>query len=62
VTATVVKVTDETTATELAETLALLCEDAKRVSRRGKVGTLSADYAMKHRRINAVLAEYLSRA
>lgn len=57
---TIVRITDATTQAELAETLAQLCADAKQVSRRGKVGTLSEDYRIKHERINAVLTEYLA--
>lgn len=56
----VVKVTDETTRADLAETLALLNTDAKAMSRRGKVGTLSEAYAAQHRRIDAVLDDYLA--
>lgn len=54
----VVRVTDDTTCDELAETLALLNAEAKRMSRCGKTGTLTADYAAWHARIDAVLSDY----
>lgn len=56
---TIVVVTDDTTRAELAETLALLNADAKVLSRRGKCGTLTEDYALRHRRIDAVLGDLL---
>ena len=55
-----IRVTDDTTADELAETLQLLCDNAKRIHRRGHIGTASADYTRAHERIDAVLAEYLA--
>ena len=54
----VVRITDDTTRADLADTLAILNAEAKDMSRRGKVGTLSADYARQHERINAVLEDY----
>lgn len=55
---TIVVVTDDTTRAELAETIRLLNLDAKALSRRGKCGTLSEDYALRHRRIDAVLGDW----
>lgn len=57
---TIVRITDDTTRAELAETLALLNADAKVLSRRGKCGTLTEDYALRHRRIDAVLSDYFA--
>jgi hypothetical protein len=54
----VVRVTDETTRADLAVTLELLNAEAKRISRRGRVGTLSEAYTVQHRRIDAVLADW----
>ena len=51
-------ITDDTTRAELAETLALLCADAKALSRRGKIGTLTPEYARCHERLDAVLEDY----
>lgn len=59
-TAAVVRVTDDTTPDELAETLSLLNDAAKELSRRGKVGTLSADYERQHARLDAVLDDWLA--
>lgn len=56
----IVKVTDDTTRLDLAETLALLNAEAKAMSRRGKVGMLSAEYERQHRRIDAVLDDWLA--
>lgn len=60
-TAAVIRVTDEDTRDDLAETLAHLNAAAKAMSRRGKCGTLSPDYATCHLRIDAVLSELLAR-
>lgn len=57
----VIRITDDTTREELAETLALLNADAKAISRRGYVGTASAEYAAKHRQINGVLGDLAGR-
>lgn len=57
----VVRVTDDDTAEDLAETLSHLDAAAKAMSRRGKCGTLSAAYAAQHGRIDAVLEELLAR-
>lgn len=54
----VVVVTDETTRAELAETLRLLNDNAKRIHRRGYVGTASEAYVLAHGRINAVLSDW----
>lgn len=51
-------ITAETTRTDLADTLAILNADAMRISRRGKVGTLSEAYETVHRRIDAVLGDW----
>lgn len=53
-------VTDDTTPAELAETLSILNDNAKRIHRRGHTGTASPDYERAHARIDAVLAEYLA--
>lgn len=51
----VVRVTDSTTKAEIAETLRLLNDGAKRLHRRGHVGIASEAYACQHRRLNSVL-------
>lgn len=56
---TIVRVTDEDTREDLAETLAHLNAAAKKISRRGFVGTHSIDYDVAHNRLNAVLADLL---
>lgn len=53
----VVVVTDTTTREELAETLRLLNENAKRIHRRGYQGIASVEYAKAHARLNAVLGD-----
>lgn len=53
----VVLVTDDTTREDLLITLGLLNDNAKRIHRRGYVGTASEDYNLAHRRINAVLCD-----
>jgi hypothetical protein len=58
VTAQIVKITDETTRADLADTLAILNAEAMRISRRGKVGTLSDDYRLRHEYINSVLSDW----
>lgn len=55
----VVRITDETTREELAETLALLNDNAKRIHRRGYIGTRSNEYDLAHERINGVLGDLL---
>ena len=52
-----IRVTDETTRAELVECLALLNENAKRIHRRGYCGVASAEYALAHERIDAVLGD-----
>jgi hypothetical protein len=42
----VVVVTDETTRAELAETITLLNDNAKRIHRRGYIGTASEAYVL----------------
>ena len=59
-TAAVVKVTDDTTRADLAETHGLLNDAAKALSRRGKVGTLSPDYVKAHARIDHVLDDWIA--
>ncbi len=54
----VIVVTDDTTRSELAETLALLNTDAKALRRRGYVGVAGAEYAKVHSIINSVLDDY----
>lgn len=56
----IVRIDDDTTRSDLAETLAILNAEAMRMSRRGKVGTLSEDYRRQHERIDAVLSDYLA--
>lgn len=56
----VVRVTDETTREDLAETLRILNENAKRIHRRGFTGTRSEEYVRAHARIDAVLADLLA--
>lgn len=41
-------------------TLEILNAEAKRISRRGKVGLLSEAHRVQHQRINAVLTDYLA--
>lgn len=52
---TVLRVTDQTTRAQLEVTIGLLNAAAKELSRRGKVGTLTEEYATAHGRIDAVL-------
>lgn len=52
-------VTDDTTREELLEALTNLCAGAKAMSRRGYIGTRSAEYARQHERIDAVLSDLL---
>ena len=56
----IVRITEETTREELAETLAHLVEGAKAIGRRGYCGIRSAEYARQHARIDAVLADLLA--
>lgn len=55
---TTILVTDDTTRAELADTLAILCAEAKAVRRRGLTGVRSENYAAWHRRIDAVLRDW----
>lgn len=55
----IVQVDAETMRADLAITLEILNAEAKRISRRGKCGTLTEDYALRHRRIDAVLGDLL---
>ena len=55
---TIERITDDTPRASLAATLLRLNAEAKVLSRRGKVGTLSEDYGRQHERINAVLEDY----
>ena len=54
----VVRVTDETTRAELAATIALLCEDAKALSRRGKAWDGDPEWARLHEILGAVLEDW----
>lgn len=60
--ATIVRVTDEDTREDLAETLDILNAAAKAISRRGFTGTRSAEYDVAHDRVNSVLGELLAKA
>lgn len=51
----VIRVTDQTTRADLEDTISKLNAVAKELSRRGKVGTLTQEYATAHGRIDAVL-------
>jgi hypothetical protein len=51
-------VTDYSTRVELERTIGMLNDAAKDISRRGKIGTLSDEYRIRHERINAVLATW----
>lgn len=55
----IVRITDETTRADLAETLNIVNGEAMAISRRGYAGTRSAEYDVKHDRINALLGDYL---
>jgi len=55
---TIVRITDDTTQTDLAVTLELLCGEAKALSRMGIKGTRSPEYKAWHERINAVLGDW----
>jgi len=57
---TTVRITDDTTRDDLAETLALLNAEAKALSRKGHTGTRCSEYAAWHGRINAVLSGWLA--
>jgi hypothetical protein len=54
-----VTVTEDTTREDLVQALAFLCVEAKAMSRRGLIGTLSPEYARRHEQINAALDELL---
>lgn len=51
----IVRITDDTTKADLAVTIGLLNDNAKRIHRRGYVGVASDAYACEHKRINALL-------
>lgn len=53
----VVTITDDTTREDLLITLGLLNDNAKRIHRRGYIGTASDAYVTAHARIDAVLGE-----
>lgn len=57
---TAIRITDDTTRAELAETLSYLNQGAKVLSRKGWTGLASAAYALQHERINAVLTDLLN--
>lgn len=59
---TIVRVTEETTRPDLAETLGILNTEAMRLSRQGYTGTRSVEYAVAHDRINMLLAYWLEAA
>lgn len=50
-------VDDQTTRDEIMEAIALLCADAKKVSRCGAAAMLAPEYARTHRRIDALCCE-----
>ncbi len=54
-------VTDDTTRLDLATAIALVNADAKRHSRRGRIGTTGADYARLHAIVDELVAEWLER-
>lgn len=58
----VVVVTDDTTMDQLAETLAILNDEAKAISRRGRCGTETAEYRLWHERIDVLLDELEAKA
>lgn len=58
----VVTITDDTTLDQLAETLALLNAEAKAMSRRGRIGTDTAEYRLWLERLDAVLTDYETKA
>ena len=58
---TVVRVTDDDTREDLAETLGHLNAAAKAMSRRGKCGTHTPAYEAQHGRIDAMLGELLAK-
>ena len=55
---TVVRVTDEDTRADLAETIGILNAEAMRLSRQGFTVTRGAEYARAHARIDAVLTDW----
>lgn len=57
-TAQIVRITDDTTRPDLAETLALLNAEAKAISRRGKAAMLGEEYRLRHEYINSVLEDW----
>lgn len=57
---TTIRVTDETTRDDLAETLSYLNQGAKVLRRKGHTGIASAAYTIQHERINAVLGDWLA--
>lgn len=55
---TTLRVTDDTTAADLAEALAHLNAAAKAISRRGKSAMLRPEYAAAHARIDALVTDW----
>lgn len=58
VTPTVIRVTDDDDRVSIGEAIGYMCDDAKKLSRRGKVGTLSAEYTRIHGLIDAMLDDW----
>lgn len=61
-TRTIVRITDDTTRADLAVTIAIQCEAAKAISRRGYTGTRGAEYRIVHERIDVLLGDWLAAA
>lgn len=57
-----VTVTEDTTLEAIAETIGLLNAEVKAMSRRGYIGTRTAEYAQWHARLNDVLDDYEAKA
>jgi hypothetical protein len=55
---TVVIVTDEDNRASIGEAITHHNERAKVLSRRGRIGTLSAEYRLIHEQLNVLLADY----
>jgi hypothetical protein len=60
-TPTLLRITDETTPSDLVKAITNLNDEAKRLSRRGYIGTRGAEYAHRHCQIDALLTELLGR-
>lgn len=57
-TTTVIRVTDDDDRLSIGEAIGYMCDDAKKLSRRGLIGTRSAEYTRIHGLIDAMLDDW----